>query len=166
MPSDRRLITLTGTADFQIIVGDISNYIETVRQAFVNAGWDIVDVHMNKRILYTNAVNITIAANVVYEFTAEQARLVAIQVLESIPGQSYIYGTGLFVNVNLSVLREGDPPNAEHDSTLDTTLSSITQAVNDLAKEGVKGLTGNIGLPIAIGVGVIAILFMYGPRRR
>lgn len=164
--SDRRLIVFTGTADFNVIIGDIGNYEPTVRDAFINAGWDIVTVRMNKAVLFTTGVNITIEANVVNYISAEDARVVATDVLNSIQ-IGYLYQGPLFTDVALRVLSEGPLSNAPGDTTLNTTLSKITSTASQLAtdaiKEGAKGLGGNIGIPLAIGAVILGILVLYKP---
>lgn len=164
-----RPVALTGTAQLNILVGNVFNYEGTIKAALESAGWNISAVRITKQTLFTNQINITIEANVDSAYTAEQARQNATQLLSTIPGESYAYvGSSLLSNVSLQVLRDGTPSNASQDATNNDAVSTILNAVGNTALNTVKdstvGLTKNPLFPVAlIGFAVVGLLY-FGPR--
>lgn len=167
----KRLIVLTGTANFypssaptsiitKVQFKSDAQYAQLVADALRQQGWDIVGVRLSQNL---GRANITIEANVYDQYSAEDARISATNVLSNIQ-DGYIYNGNIFSNVSLRILSEGALPNATGDATLNTTLNTITGAASNLIGKTAVAGASNPTTPIMLVVGALALLILLRPQ--
>lgn len=154
-----RLVVLTGTAQINIVIGDVVNYEKNIADALSNAGFDVKAVRISKGFIFSNGINITIECYVNDQYTAQQARENATAVIGSIPNVnfSFSFADRLFSQVSLQVLSDGRPLNATEDATQNDTLAKILRTGENVVNKATENLTSNIGTPLAIGAVVIVV---------
>jgi hypothetical protein len=157
-----RLVVLTGTAQLNVVIGEVVNYEKNIADALTYAGFDVRNVGISKSFIFSNGINITIEINVDDQYSAQEARESATAVIGSIPNVnfSFSFAERLFSNVSLSVLSDGKGLIATTDATQNDTLSKALNAASGLATTATKNITSNIGTPIAIAAGVVALVFI------
>ena len=175
----RRLVILTGTATLNVVIGEASSYASTIREALTAQGFAVVNVKVNKPQLFLSTINITIECNVDSQYSAEDARRSAIDVISNIGIQgswfpnplniaAMVLAGSAFSNVSLSILSDGQPATATSDATLNDALSNITSFGAGVVKQAVDNTTKNVATPIAIAgvVGLGIILITLSARKR
>lgn len=163
-----RSVVLSGTAQLNILVGNVSAYEQTIFNALTNAGFSINAVRVVKQTLFTNQINITIESYVDSQYTAEQQRSAIVNALAAISGESYAYyGSPLLSNINLHILSDGEANVTHTDSTgsdaLQSILNSIGHTATSTVHDAAVSTASNVATPIMIGVVAIAgILLLKG----
>lgn len=154
-----RLVVLTGTAQINVVIGDVVNYEKNIADALSNAGFDVKSVRISKGVVFSNGINITIECYVDDHYTAQQARESAAAVIGSIPNVnfSFSFADRLFSQVSLAVLSDGKPLTATEDAVNNDTLTKLLSTGEVLVNKATENLTSNIGTPLAIGAVVIVV---------
>lgn len=161
-----RLVVLSGTAQLNILVGNVSSYESTIFNHLTNAGFSIAAVRVVKNTLFTNQINLTIESYVNAEFSAEQQRQGIVNSLSNVRGESWAYwDSPLLSNVNLHILSDGQANTIGQDTTQSDALQNIINGIGHIAGNTVHdatvGAASNISTPIMIGVVAIAALFLF-----
>lgn len=154
-----RLVILTGTLDINQLFGSTTDAEQVIASALQNQGFNVTSVRVTEQgLLRGGGGNITIEVNVDDAYTAEDARVSAILVIQSIPNSAWAIGQSnqMFTNVALKILSDGKSPTASTDATLDTMLNNLYQS----AGTAIKNTTSNVGIPVAVAAVVIAFLFL------
>lgn len=152
-----RLVVLTGTAQLNVVIGEVANYEKNIADALSNAGFDVKSVRISKGVVFSNGINITIECYVDDQYSAQQARESAAAVIGSIPNVnfSFSFAERLFSQVSLQVLSDGKPLTASEDATQNDTLAKLLRTGENVVTSATENLTSNIGTPLAIGAVVI-----------
>ncbi len=109
----KRAVVLTGSARWYwntVSTSNLENYLTT---AFRNAGYEVLDVQAESPTWLSQQVNLTLKFNVFYEFSGEQVKQGATNILKNF-NENSIWGNGIteqvFANVLLKVASDAGVP--------------------------------------------------------
>lgn len=121
-----RTVALSGTATWNQLLGDAGSLEPLIREWLENDGFIVNAVRVNKQTLFQNGVNIELELSVYDNFTAEQARINAQNVLAKMT--SWWGSFNLFYAVNLKVAADYKTTTNAPSSFPSTTPAKNTNA--------------------------------------
>lgn len=158
---NKRIVVLTGTVAMNLIIGNVYDYEQYIKDFFNARGWDVIAVRLIKDYYFSGVINISIELNLYDNFTAEQARAAAVGVLNSIPNPSWLpLGQFLLSNVKLQILSDAKPLTTNKDETDVSNIGELLDFTGDLIKDTAKGAAENPLTPIALVGGAIVIILL------
>jgi hypothetical protein len=136
----QRRVVLSGTVTiYSFTFGSLANYESYIRNVLTNNGFNVNEVRLSASAsnVINNLVALTIDLSVDTQYTAQQARDTAAQLIATIPSDSYLFwGSPQFGNIDLGVVSDGQAAVTDTDMTRGGLFDGNT------IQDEVKNLTG------------------------
>lgn len=161
-----RLVVLSGTASFNQTFGDVSNLQPTIKTWLEDNGFSVAAVRTNKQALFGNTVNIELELNAYDNYTAEQVRQSAMNVLSSIQ-RFWITGYyNVLASVNLRVVQDYKTtttakqssfpsPTPAQSNSGNSSVGNLQNPFPDLSALNPMNLFGTAGLSVGLVAAVL-----------